>query len=183
MGLDIVEFVMDVEESFGISIPDDTAATLSTPRKLIDYVYGRVHKSDEARCLTQRAFYAVRHELTSRLNLHPSQLRPNTELRDVLPSAGAQKIWAEVGECLNIPSWPRVRGQGWLARMFLPERPRTVGDAARHVATFAPRVLKRHEEGWSWCEVAAVVDRLMDYHFAIRDYSVDDRFVEDLGLD
>jgi len=49
MGLDIVEFVMDVEESFGISIPDDVAERFTTPRKLIDYILDRVPRSSESR--------------------------------------------------------------------------------------------------------------------------------------
>ncbi|MEZ5427699.1 MAG: phosphopantetheine-binding protein [Pyrinomonadaceae bacterium] len=38
MGLDIVEMVMRVEEEFGIDIPDEIAATFTTPRTIIDYL-------------------------------------------------------------------------------------------------------------------------------------------------
>ena len=42
MGLDIVELFMAVEEKFGISIPDEDASELSTPRKVTDYVMSKV---------------------------------------------------------------------------------------------------------------------------------------------
>jgi len=38
MGLDTVELVMAFEEKFGISIPNEVAAELTTPRKVTDYV-------------------------------------------------------------------------------------------------------------------------------------------------
>ncbi len=183
MGLDIVEFVMGVEEAFGVRIPDDTTATLTTPRMLINYLHGQLPKRAESRCLSQQAFYAVRRAMASRLGLPRSQLRPGTELLAVLPPANAQAAWAEVGESLGYPQWPRASGGSWLARVFLHGRSRTLGDAARHVATFTPGAVKPPGEGWSWAEVAAVVDGQMRYHFAIREYSLDDRFVEDLGLD
>lgn len=41
MGLDAVEIVMRVEEEFEISISDEDAATIRTPRQLIDYLIAR----------------------------------------------------------------------------------------------------------------------------------------------
>ncbi len=38
MGLDTVELVMAFEAKFGINIPNEDAAELSTPRKVTDYV-------------------------------------------------------------------------------------------------------------------------------------------------
>lgn len=42
MGLEIVELIMKVEETFGIAIPDAEASGLTTPRHVVDYVFGRV---------------------------------------------------------------------------------------------------------------------------------------------
>lgn len=38
MGLDIVEFVMSVEEEFQLEIPDNVKATFVNPRTIIDYI-------------------------------------------------------------------------------------------------------------------------------------------------
>jgi hypothetical protein len=42
MGLEAVEFVIDVEKAFGLSIPDRDFNELSTPRKLVGYLVGRL---------------------------------------------------------------------------------------------------------------------------------------------
>lgn len=42
MGLDIVEFVMSVEEEFQIEIPDETKTTFVNLKTGIDYVFSRV---------------------------------------------------------------------------------------------------------------------------------------------
>lgn len=183
MGLDIVEFVMGVEEAIGVRIPNDTAATLTTPRKLINHLHSQLPHDHGSRCLCLRAFYRIRHALCIRLGLPKAKIRPNTELPAVLPHTDVQDIWAEVGQSLGISRWPRVRGGSGLAGVFLHSRPRTMGEAARHIVTFFPAVLKPTSEAWSWREVASVVDGQMCYYFAIQNYSLDDYFVDDLGLD
>jgi len=40
--LDVVELVMELEDAFGIEIPDDDAEKLRTVRDAIDYLRGRV---------------------------------------------------------------------------------------------------------------------------------------------
>jgi acyl carrier protein len=42
MGLDTVELLMAFEEKFGISIPDEDATRLTTPRKVTDYIVSKV---------------------------------------------------------------------------------------------------------------------------------------------
>jgi len=182
--LDIVEFVMGVEDAFGVRVPDRIAETITAPRLLVNYFHGRLPQSNKSHCLSQRAFYSVRNVLGARVGLPKSALRPKTELLAVLPDPNPQEVWAEVGESLGYPRWPRARGGSWLARLFLHARPRTLGEAAHQVAVFSPGILKPAGEGWSWHEVAAVVRGQMCYHFAISEpFSLDDRFVEDLGLD
>jgi hypothetical protein len=53
MGLDIVEMIMEVEEKFGIDIPDTDAAELRTIGSL--YAYVRDHAPDLPRLTTPAA--------------------------------------------------------------------------------------------------------------------------------
>lgn len=47
MGLDLVETVMRIEEEFEITIPDEVAETLVTPRTVIDYLMSRSEISEK----------------------------------------------------------------------------------------------------------------------------------------
>lgn len=46
MGLDSVELVIRIEDTFGIQIPDRVASKLTTPRKVTDFILSRVKESD-----------------------------------------------------------------------------------------------------------------------------------------
>lgn len=47
MGLDLVETVMRLEEEFEITIPNDDAERLTTPRTVIDYLLNRREISEK----------------------------------------------------------------------------------------------------------------------------------------
>ena len=170
MGLDIVEFVMAVEESFDIRIPDRVAERIRTPRMLIDYVRTQLPASPSGRtCHTQRAFYAIRRALGGH-HLRPGDARP-------------REAWANVGRALNYKRWARLADTGW--RTWFGDRtvPTTLGDAARELAVRSPYSFRRQGEGWSGGDVAAVVEQLCRDHFAINNYHPDHSFVEDWGAD
>jgi hypothetical protein len=183
MGLDIVEFVMGVEDAVGVRIADKDAEAIITPRLLVDYLHARLPQSPESRCLTLRAFNRIRGALADRTGQPRSALRPGSELLAVLPPPDPQRAWEEIGWEVGDAKWPRARGNGWWARIFLFNRPRTLGDAARHLAIINPRVLKPDGEGWSRPELEFMVAGQLRHHMAIESFSFDDRFAEELGMD
>jgi hypothetical protein len=46
VGLEVVEFVIDVEKAFGLSIPDGDLQGLKTPRQFIEYLARRLPEVD-----------------------------------------------------------------------------------------------------------------------------------------
>lgn len=183
MGLDIVEFVMDVETAFGVELPNDELARIATPRQLMDFVHSRLPRADRVSCLSQQAFYTIRRVITTAYQAPAVRIRPRTPLAEALPGIDHRIIWSEVGRLIRYERWEKLRGQGlftWLSGLYLPD---TFGAGALELAVQAPALVKPAGEGWAWTEVRFVIDRLMREHFAIRSYRLDDRFVEDLGLD
>jgi hypothetical protein len=180
MGMDIVEFIMKVEEAFDVRIPDRDAERIATPRHLINYLHVRMGYG-AASCPTQKAFYAVRRELRTQLGNATLKVRPTTPLADVLPEPDRRRVWSRVGWALDVRGWPRAGPGSWLGNLFF-RRVQTVGEAARYAAGHLTVQNNPPDRVWSWDEVACVVDRIIRDQFAINTYSLDDDFVEDFGL-
>lgn len=179
MGLDIVEYVMNVEEAFGVMIPDRDAERIHTPRELIDYLHGRAFVPAPGACLTQRAFYDLRRAVDGRCGLRPRRLRPGAELNTIVSPAA----WREVGRSFGHPDWDRVWADRWGGRRM----PRTLGDAAREVVARARRSVRRPGDGGrTWDDVRAEVVRITRDWPGLRAEVTDEElldldFVRDLG--
>lgn len=114
MGLDTVELLLDVEECFGVTITNESAAQLSTPRMLADHVAEllaiRSPEGDSASadaCLGQRAFYRLRRILIAETGLSRNALRPDTPLAEVIPDR-RWAAWRRLRRALAAPDLPRL---------------------------------------------------------------------------
>ena len=89
MGLDTVELVMEIEEAFDISIPDDRASTMLTVGDVYEFILEKTADSTlkSSTCLTAAAFYDLRRHLRS-LGLTHLPIRPKTELDLAIPLIG-----------------------------------------------------------------------------------------------
>ena len=155
MGLEIVEMVMEIEEAFDLSTPDQDAERIHNPREVIDYVMAHLRVREDS-CLTQTAFYRLRRAAVSCLAVPRSAVRPAAPWNDLLPRWRRRRAWNQF-----------VSGCG----MALP-RPRpsdTVGDTATSAAEF----LKLRSAGLTREQVSTIVHRLIVkvYGFDIGDQS------------
>jgi hypothetical protein len=125
MGLDAVELVMSVEEIFGIDLPDQDAATLTTPRKLIDYVCARVGATSRERCISQRSFYRVRRILAAASGASAREIGPGTHLETLLPVQARRRLWASLASQIGLrrtltrPRWVVWATQALCAAAFV----------------------------------------------------------------
>jgi acyl carrier protein len=85
MGLDAVEMVIEVEETFGIRIEDKEAEKTLTPGQLIELILSKITVADTPACMTQRAFSKVRSVLVKNFQIGRKQITPNTNLANLLP--------------------------------------------------------------------------------------------------
>ena len=108
MGLDSVELVIEVEKTFGFSIPDDDVAALDTVGKLYDYILAHRFEGTEQGCLTSVAFYKLRRALMSVFGMARSDVRPSLEVAAIIP-ARRRRLWRDLQEAmgLRLPSLVR----------------------------------------------------------------------------
>ncbi len=119
MGLDAVEIVMKVEDAFEISIENEEAGKIVTPRQLIELVVGKVGRTDRAQCLTQRAFHKLRASLIRHTGLARSAIRPGTQMAVLLPSQTRTVALRELLDDIGLAANPELVRPGWLVMLIL----------------------------------------------------------------
>jgi acyl carrier protein len=113
MGLALVEIIIDVEQRFGVEIPDRVAAQLRTPRALIDHVCSLVQAVDDEKCVSQQAFYVTRRALVDAVGVPKAVVHPETPMESVLSASQRVALWPKLARKLGVrirlrrPSWVR----------------------------------------------------------------------------
>lgn len=114
MGLDGVELVMAVEESFGITLSNDDAEKIFTPGMLIDAVYSKVKTTDQKVCATQRAFYLLRNGVMRVLNVPRNSISLDTNIKMILGGRPEAQVWHELKTAVRAQRWPTLVRPKWL---------------------------------------------------------------------
>jgi acyl carrier protein len=108
MGLDTVELVLEVEDAFGIHIPDRDAEKIQTVGELHEYILAHFSPTDSTKpavCASARCFYRVRAALTNQIGLERKAVTPGALLVELLPRRDRRRRWRELKEnlALRIP--------------------------------------------------------------------------------
>lgn len=121
MGLDAVELVMEIEDEFGITIPDDAAIHTRTLGQLHDYLLERCADRRRTDCPTRSAFYHVRRALVAVLGVGPRSLRPSTPLLPLLRNRRLHRTWRQLERelSLKLPPLEDRAGVGVLVGMIV----------------------------------------------------------------
>jgi acyl carrier protein len=87
MGLDTVELVMELEDAFGIAIPNEMAAKIVTVADTVHCVAGflSTQQPSSGVCASAHSFYNMRRELVDRCGLPRDQVTPDARLRTLIP--------------------------------------------------------------------------------------------------
>ena len=182
MGLDLVEIVIRVEETFGIQIPDSVAAELNTPRKVTDFILTQVQESPAPLpCMSQKAFHTLRREFIRHVPLSRREFRVDSPLKQIIPEERSDEVWKRIGFSLGVKRLPAMSRPAWLG--FIPPRVRSVRELVDYLVIYEPLVVKGNESAWSRAQVSDVLRRLIIDETAVTDFSEDSRFVEDMHLD
>ncbi len=184
MGLDLVEYVIAVEEAFELDIPDADAVRLDTPAMLVDYLCARLGESADGPPLVQTAFYWLRKALADELAVSRSLIRPVTTISELTDRA-ENDVWRAVASRLEVnPKFlTHAPVAKWLAKLVRAPG-RTIGDLATQLAMLHPSAFKRDAEGWTRAQITEVALRLVAYEtgIAVGPTHLHASFIRDLGM-
>ena len=182
MGLDSVELIIRIEETFGIQIPDRVAAELTTPRKVTDFILTQVEESPAPlSCLSQKAFHLLRREFTRHVLLPRRQFRVDSLFKETVLGERGDEVWKSMGSSLGVKRWPTMSRPAWFG--FMHSQVRSVKELVDYLVTNEPLIVKGAEAPWSRAQVWDVLKRLITDETGVTNFSQDSRFVEDMHLD
>jgi len=113
MGLDSVELLLEVEETFDISIPDEEACQILTVGELHQSILDKMRKKDSPIvCGTQKSFYKLRRTLTNCFAADRRKIRAHTHTEEIFPLTNRKKLWKQFRQNIDLripdlqrPSW------------------------------------------------------------------------------
>jgi acyl carrier protein len=106
MGLELVEMVMEVEETFGVIVSDEAASQIRTVGQLHGYILDYRKREIQQGCATGRVFRDIRRVLTAATSKPKQAIRPSTELKALLPPLTRRRVWKRLEQ--ELPG--RLRG-------------------------------------------------------------------------
>lgn len=118
MGLDGVELVIATEETFGIKIEDAEASRTVTVGQFYELVCNKLKIESQNSCATQKAFYALRKQLISLLNIKRSEIRPDTLVATIFPLSTRKHIWEIFVKNTSL-KLPTLRFPPWVYKIMV----------------------------------------------------------------
>ena len=177
MGLDSIELVLGWEEAFGISISDDEACQMFTPRQVIECIYQKV-KSDmpeDAGCFSMRAFFRLRKAFEQE-GIPRCAIKPDAKISSLLPSRKRRDALCIIMECVGLPPLKQLP----FGLQFTFGR---IKDIVEDVVIRQHGLLRLPGHGWSKTQVREVVRAITFVQQGIGKFSDEARFVKDLGIE
>jgi len=99
MGLDTVELVMEVEDTFKIKIADEEAERTQTIGELHALVLTKLEgRKVNEYCTSQRTFYSLRRFLSSYVDRSLKKIRPMNKTEDYFPPENRRKTWEQFSQ-------------------------------------------------------------------------------------
>jgi hypothetical protein len=177
MGLDFVELVLAWEDAFGISISDAEAEKMFTTRQVAECIFEKVRSPmpEDRGCLSMRAFFRLRKAFQTE-GVPRREIRPDAKLTSLLPSRQRRDILSSVCERAGLRPLKRLP----FGLQFTFGR---VRDVVLDAAVGQHAALRQPGHGWSLLQVREVVRAIMFAQLALRRFSDDAEFTNDLGVD
>ncbi len=118
MGLDGVELVMEIEDEFGITIPDSDASEMRTVGDLVGLCLNRVQSTKTMYCPTSPCFLSLRRLVRDIRNDPDFKLRPRDKVEHCLKNSDRQLLWRRLPELLKTTP-PELQRPSWLRKTLV----------------------------------------------------------------
>lgn len=112
MGLDVVELVLGVEETFGISIGDNELKDVSTVGDFYEFILNSLKITGNQTCMSSKVFYILRRGLIPLTGMKRQEITPDSNLSELMPIRRRRRMYRQLGRAIELQ----------LPKLRLPER-------------------------------------------------------------
>lgn len=102
MGLDSVEILMKVEDTFGIKIPDREAEQILTVGDFHDAVWRHLEGRHSDKCKSQMLFYKLRRSFADAYGFSPPRFLLDTSPEDIFPKDKRREVYFGFAETTSL---------------------------------------------------------------------------------
>lgn len=102
MGLDSVEILMKVEDTFSIRIPDQEAEQILTVGDFHNAVWQHLAGKHSERCKSQNLFYKLRKSFSDTFNFSPQQLKLDTSPEEIFLIVNRRQVYFGFADTTNL---------------------------------------------------------------------------------
>lgn len=113
MGLDSVEILMKVEDTFGIKIPDQEAEQILTVGDFHTAVWRHLSGKHSDKCKSQHLFYNLRKSFADTFNFSPQQLMLDTPPEEIFPITNRRQEYLSFANTANLKLPDLVLTKPW----------------------------------------------------------------------
>ncbi len=102
MGLDSIEILMKVEDTFGIKIPDQEAEKILTVGDFHNAVWRHLSDKHSDKCKSQYLFYKLRRSFADTFNFPPQRLKLDTSPEEIFPKTNRRQVYLSFADLTNL---------------------------------------------------------------------------------
>lgn len=120
MGLDGVELVMSVEETFGFEFSDPEVEKIATVGDFYDAVWEKIkykEQLDNKRCKSSVLFYKIRNLFIIKYKIKRENIKPNSKLESIIPKKAIKDEWIIISRDLKL-KLPKLVLPSWLSTLL-----------------------------------------------------------------
>lgn len=114
MGLESVEILMKVENTFGIKIPNQEAEKILTVGDFHNSVWRHLSCKHSEKCKSQNLFYKLRKSFTGTFGFPPQMLMTHTSPKEVFPEINRRQAYFSFADSVNLKLPGLVLTKPWM---------------------------------------------------------------------
>ncbi|MBS2008934.1 MAG: hypothetical protein JST01_17925 [Cyanobacteria bacterium SZAS TMP-1] len=182
MGMDSIELVLEIEQEFGIEIPDNIAEQITTVGEMYEFLKERLHSTPPAHCMTQRMFYKVRKAITDNYAVPKQSITLDTKLKDLAPAQELKDAWPFLDLFAEL-DFPKLDKNWWPIGLRMSTDVLTLRELLTAMTTLNAEklLLEPGSDEEIWVRLTKVIQRQLNVE--LREIQPDASFTKDLGVD